>query len=80
MLKNVIFVNQATTESNAGILNWAVISITDVELKEDAKIKMGWYAIEMAFLTFQPKLKWHHALDDAIANRHAFKCATTRRF
>ena len=45
MLKNVIFVNQAAAESNAGILNWAVISITDVELKDDAKIKMGWHAI-----------------------------------
>jgi protein-tyrosine phosphatase len=45
MLKHVMFVNQNAAENNVGMPNWAVISITDVELKETAKIKQGWYAV-----------------------------------
>lgn len=36
--------------------------------------------VEDAFKTFQPALRRHHALDDAIANRYGFERATTRRF
>lgn len=42
--------------------------------------KPGWHTkdldfnigVEQAFNTFVPKLRRHHALDDAIANRHGF--------
>jgi hypothetical protein len=33
--------------------------------------------VEDAFMTFEPRLRRHHALDDAIANRHGFLIATT---
>lgn len=36
--------------------------------------------VEEAFKTFQPALRRHHALDDAIANRHGFQRATDRRY
>jgi hypothetical protein len=37
-------------------------------------------AVEDAFRSFEPKLRRHHALDDAIANRYGFQRATARRF
>ena len=37
-------------------------------------------AVEDAFRTFEPKLRCHHALDDEIANRYGFECATTRKY
>jgi hypothetical protein len=36
--------------------------------------------VEDAFKTFQPKLRRHHALDDAIANKYGFKRATARKY
>ena len=42
MLKNVNFVNQSSAESNVGLPNWAVISITDCD---DARIKQGWHSV-----------------------------------
>lgn len=36
-------------------------------------------AVEDAFKSFEPKLRRHHALDDAIANRYGFQRATARR-
>ena len=69
MLKNVIFVNQAAAEINAGIINWAVISITDVELKEYAKIKIGWYAVHRSkFL--DADLKSHLYENEALMQDH----------
>ena len=37
-------------------------------------------AVESAFKTIQPQLRRHHALDDAIANRYGFLCATERGY
>ncbi|MBC7751149.1 MAG: 3'-5' exoribonuclease [Candidatus Saccharibacteria bacterium] len=37
-------------------------------------------AVEDAFKTFQPPLRRHHALDDAIANKYGFERATARRY
>ena len=37
-------------------------------------------AVEDALRTFKPELRRHHALDDAIANRYGFECATTRKY
>jgi len=37
-------------------------------------------AVEDAFRTFQPALRCHHALDDAIANRYGFERTTARRY
>lgn len=56
--------------------------------REPAELRFGssiqttrfWAGVEDAFKTMQPKLRIHHALDDAIANRYAFKRATERRF
>ena len=39
-----------------------------------------WAGVEDAFKTIKPTLRRHHALDDAIANRYAFKRATARGF
>lgn len=36
--------------------------------------------VEDAFKTFQPKLRCHHALDDAIANKYGFERATARKY
>lgn len=36
--------------------------------------------VEDAFKTFQPKLRRHHALDDAIANKYGFERATARKY
>lgn len=36
--------------------------------------------VEDAFKTFQPELRRHHALDDAIANKYGFERATTRKY
>jgi hypothetical protein len=36
--------------------------------------------VEVAFKTFEPKLRRHHALDDAIANRYGFQRATARKY
>lgn len=38
-----------------------------------------WAAVEDAFNTMQPRLRRHHALDDAVANRYGFQRATERR-
>lgn len=37
-------------------------------------------AVEDAFISFQPTLRRHHALDDAVANRFGFQRATARKF
>jgi len=36
--------------------------------------------VEDAFKTFQPKLRRHHALDDAMANKYGFERATARKY
>jgi len=36
--------------------------------------------VEDAFKSFQPKLRRHHALDDAIANKYGFQRATSRKY
>jgi predicted protein tyrosine phosphatase len=41
-MKTVMFTNQNTAENNFGQINWAVISITDLD---DVRIKQGWYSI-----------------------------------
>ena len=45
MLKHVLFVNQGSAENNAGVPNWALISITDYG---QASIKPGWYCVHRA--------------------------------
>ena len=37
-------------------------------------------AVEDAFASFNPALRRHHALDDAIANRHGYLKAMARAF
>lgn len=52
------------------------------ELRFFSSIQMTRFfaGVEDAFKTMQPKLRRHHALDDAIANRFGFQRATERRF